>query len=106
MMTGNVQLRKQMNEMLGNWQHSMQAASRQDVDEIMLSIRHLEQRLVDGLERVSSQLEALSARISRPSRREGDVRRRRSGARANGGSEQNGQHEEVRPEKATRFDHE
>jgi septal ring factor EnvC (AmiA/AmiB activator) len=59
----NVQARKQLNEYLGQVQHEFQGVSRQDVDHLMRAMRHVEQRSVDGLERISSQLDDLSQRL-------------------------------------------
>jgi hypothetical protein len=62
-MAGTVQARRQMNEFLGEMQHQFQAASRQDIDEIMLSLRHLEQRMVDAVEKMDARLDDLTARL-------------------------------------------
>ena len=59
-----VQGRKQVNDWLGQMQHEMQAVSRQDLDQLMRAMRHIEQRSVDGLERISDQLDDLAERIN------------------------------------------
>jgi hypothetical protein len=59
----NTQSRKQMSEWLGQWQHQMQGASRQDVDQIMRGLRHLEHRMSDGMERICGMLDDLSDRL-------------------------------------------
>lgn len=59
----NVQARKQFNEFLGQVQHEAQGVSRQDVDHLMRAMRHAEQRSVDGLERISSQLDDITHRL-------------------------------------------
>lgn len=65
-MAGSVQWRKQMNDMMGNMQHQFQGASRQDIDEIMLGLRHLEQRMVDAVEDLSSRLDDLAVKFEPP----------------------------------------
>jgi hypothetical protein len=62
-MAGSVQARKEVNDLLGQMHHEFQGPSRQDIDQLMLTIRRMEQRVVDGVERVSAQLEELSARL-------------------------------------------
>lgn len=62
-LAASVELRKQMNDFLGRVQHELQGASRQDLDQLMLAMRHLEQRLVDGFERLSERLDEISRRL-------------------------------------------
>lgn len=62
-MAGAIQLRRQLNEFLGRVQHEFQGTSRQDVDQLMLALRHLEQRIVDGNEHLLERIEELDARL-------------------------------------------
>ena len=62
-LAAGLRARKQMNDLLGQARHELQGTSRQDVDQIMLTTRHLEQRIVDGFERLSAQLDELGARL-------------------------------------------
>jgi hypothetical protein len=62
--TASVQFRKQWSDFFGQLQHEFQGASRQDVDQLMLSMRHLERRIVEGVEQVSIQLEDLESRMA------------------------------------------
>jgi hypothetical protein len=55
----NVQFRKQMSDFLGQMQHEFQGASRQDIDQLMLSMRHLERRVVEGVEQLTARLDRL-----------------------------------------------
>jgi len=76
-LAGNVQMRKQLSEFLGQLQHEFQGASRQDIDQLMLSLRHLEQRIVDSTERISNQLGEFETRLaelekSRPEKKNED----------------------------------
>ena len=62
-MRASIDMRKQMNDFLGRMHHDMQGASRQDVDQIMLSLRHLEHRIVDTVDRVDERLDAITQRL-------------------------------------------
>ena len=62
-MSANIEFRKQLNDVFGQMQYNLQAASRQDVDQLMSVMRHLEHRVIDGLERVSCRLEEFSGRL-------------------------------------------
>jgi hypothetical protein len=68
-LSASVTARKQLNEFLGQVQHEMQSVSRQDVDQIMLALRHMERRMVDGMERLSEQLDALDRRLEKLERK-------------------------------------
>ena len=83
-LAGSIQARKQLNDSLGQIQHEVQGASRQDVDQLMLSLRHMERRLVDTMERMSDQLDrfqerlqTLERRIARSQPRPGGVSKKR-----------------------------
>lgn len=67
--TASVQFRKQWSDFLGRLQHEFQGASRQDIDQLMLSMRHLERRIVEGVEQVSAQLDDLETRMTSLERR-------------------------------------
>lgn len=58
-LANSIQFRKQLNEWLGQMQHGLQGTSRQDVDELMQVMKHLEQRMSDGFERLTVRLDAL-----------------------------------------------
>jgi hypothetical protein len=64
-LAASIQARKQLNDFLGQVQHEFQGASRHDVDQIMLSMRHMERRFVDAMERLSEQLDRLGERLER-----------------------------------------
>lgn len=59
----NVAARRRMNDTLGQMQDNLQMASRQDVDQLMRAMRHLEHRLIDGIERISCQQEEFNQRL-------------------------------------------
>ncbi len=62
-LAGSIQFRKQLNDLLGQIRHEFQGTSRQDIDQLMLGMRHLEQRVVGGIERVAQRLGELHARL-------------------------------------------
>lgn len=51
-----VTLRKMSNEFLGKVRHELQAPSRDDIDTVMLTVRHMEKRLLDRMEQLSGQI--------------------------------------------------
>lgn len=63
-MAMNIQFRKQISDFLAEVQHEFQGVSRKDVDQLMLSMRHLEQRIVEGVEQVSDQLTEVEQRLA------------------------------------------
>ena len=56
-MENAVAFRKMTNEFMGRMRNEMQAPSRNDVDTIMLSVRHLEQRILARLDELSQQID-------------------------------------------------
>lgn len=58
-----IQFRRQMNQSLGQLQHEFQGTSRQDIDQLMMAMTHLERRLVDNVERAADRVDELGARI-------------------------------------------
>jgi hypothetical protein len=61
-LANSIQFRKQLNEWLGQIQHGFQGTSRQDVDELMQVMKHLDQRMSDGFDRLSARLDTLEKR--------------------------------------------
>jgi len=55
-----VSFRKQTNDFMARMRNEMQAPSREDVDTIMLNVRHIEKRLLDRIEELSAQISALN----------------------------------------------
>jgi len=62
-MAVNIEFRKQLNDFFGQMQYNLQAASRQDVDQLMSTMRHLEHRVVDALERMSCRQDEIGRRL-------------------------------------------
>jgi hypothetical protein len=66
-MENAITFRKMTTDFMARVRNEMQAPSREDVDTIMLNIRHLERRLLDRLDELATQVNALTgARNGRP----------------------------------------
>jgi hypothetical protein len=60
---GAITFRKQINDFLTEMQHNAQGVARQDVDSLMVTMRHIETRVLDAVDRVATRLEEISARL-------------------------------------------
>jgi hypothetical protein len=60
--------RKMTGELLAKARNEMQAPSRDDIDTVMLNIRHMEKRLLDRIEDLSQQVHQLKAAAGNHSR--------------------------------------
>jgi hypothetical protein len=58
-MENAVAFRAMSNDFLGRVRREMQAPAREDIDAVLLNLRHLETRILDRLETLSTQVEAL-----------------------------------------------
>jgi hypothetical protein len=58
-----VTFRKMSNDFLNKARHDTQQTSREDVDAIMLTVRHLETRILDRVEQLAKEVSALNARL-------------------------------------------
>ena len=67
-LSASIQFRKQLNDFLGRIHHEFQGTSRQDVDQLMEVIGHVERRVTDSFERLSSRLDELNSRLERMER--------------------------------------
>jgi len=61
-MEGAIAFRKMSNDFMARVRNEMQSPSRDDVDTIMLTVRHMEKRLLDRLEELSGQVNLLNQR--------------------------------------------
>jgi hypothetical protein len=61
-MDSAINFRKLTNDFMAKVRNEMQAPSRDDIDTILLSVRHMEKRLLDRVEELSAQVEALTQR--------------------------------------------
>jgi hypothetical protein len=67
-MENAITFRKMTNDFMGKVRNEMQAPSRGDIDSIMLTVRHIEKRLLDRMDELSTQIEELKAQAaSQPS---------------------------------------
>ena len=73
-MENAVAFRKMTNDFMGRARHELQAPSRSDVDTVMLTVRHLERRILDRLDELSAQIGARNGQ-STP-KHKGNPRRR------------------------------
>ncbi|SPE60763.1 conserved hypothetical protein [Verrucomicrobia bacterium] len=62
-MENAVTFRKMTNDFLAKVRSEMQAPSREDIDTIVLTLRHLEKRLLDRVEDLAAQVHDLNGRI-------------------------------------------
>lgn len=60
-----MEFRKQLNDFLGQAHYQFQGASRQDMDQIMAALTHIEQRTADSEERLAKRCEELGAQLER-----------------------------------------
>jgi hypothetical protein len=67
--SGSLQYRKQFNDYLADMQHQFQGVSRKDIDQLMLLVQHLEERMVDEVERLGPRLDDLGNRLDKLRRR-------------------------------------
>lgn len=58
-MDSAVGFRKMSNDFLAKARNEMQAPSREDIDSVMLSVRHMEKRILDRVEELSAQVREL-----------------------------------------------
>lgn len=65
-MDASVSLRTQLNEFLTRMHHETQGVARDDVDTIMLTIRHFESRVLDRLEDLERRMDAIAVPAGKP----------------------------------------
>jgi len=58
-----ITFREQMNAMLTQGRHATEGIARQDVDSVLVSVRHLETRILDGLETLTGRVDAVAQRL-------------------------------------------
>lgn len=77
-MENAIAFRKFSNDFLGRLRNELQAPSRTDIDTIMLSVRHIEKRLLDRLDELSAQINAHSNGAGATPRSGNPAKRKRS----------------------------
>jgi hypothetical protein len=65
-MENAIAFRKMTNDFMAKVRNEVQAPSREDIDTIMLSVRHMEKRLLDRVEELSAQVRALNGSTKAP----------------------------------------
>ena len=77
-MDNTIAARKMSNDLMAKLRNEMQAPSRDDIDTVMLTVRHMEKRLLDRMDALSEEVAALNRRLDekapnprRPRRRAG-----------------------------------
>ena len=88
-MDGTTNFRKMSNEWMARVRNELQAPSREDIDTIMLSVRHMEQRLLARLEELSKRIDALNGQsrdsgTKRPARTSAPPQRKNRRSRSPG----------------------
>jgi len=58
-----IAFRKQMNDFLTTMQHNVQGVARQDVDSLMVTMRHVESRALDSMAAITQKLDAILQRL-------------------------------------------
>jgi hypothetical protein len=61
-MDAAINFRKMSNDFMAKVRNEMQAPSRDDIDTVMLTVRHMEKRLLDRIDDLASQIAALNNR--------------------------------------------
>jgi hypothetical protein len=62
-MDSAIAFRKMSNEFLTKARHEAQATAREDVDTVVLAMRHLETRILDRVEKLTQQIDELNQRL-------------------------------------------
>ena len=75
-MENAVSFRKMNNDFMAKVRNEMQAPSREDMDSIMLSVRHMETRILNRVEELSAQVRALKNGASKPAKSHGHASKR------------------------------
>jgi hypothetical protein len=73
-MDNAVTFRKMTNDFMGRVRNEMQVPSRDDIDSVMLSVRHMETRILARLDGLSAEVSALSGRAASPNGRKPSVK--------------------------------
>jgi len=60
-----VTFRKLSNDFMAKVRNEMQAPSREDIDTVMLAVRHMEKRLLDRVDHLAEQLGALNGKFAK-----------------------------------------
>lgn len=78
-MDNAINFRKMSNDFMAKVRNELQGPSREDIDTVMLSVRHMEKRLLDRVEELSTQMAELNQRLGNEGKTNGKTSRRPSG---------------------------
>ena len=73
-MDNAIHFRKMTNDFMAKVRNEMQAASRDDVDQVILSVRHMEKRLLDRIDQLGKEVGAANGGAGKPPRRRKQAR--------------------------------
>jgi len=62
-LAASMESRQQLNRMMTRAQHEFQRPARQDVDNLQLSMQHVERRILDRVEELTAKVEELNRRL-------------------------------------------
>ena len=63
-MDNAINFRKMSNDFMAKVRNEIQAPSRDDIDTVMLTVRHMEKRLLDRVEELAVRIEKLDSRLN------------------------------------------
>jgi hypothetical protein len=64
MMENAITFRKMSNDLLTDARHAIQGTARSDIDDVMKAIHHLEKRVLDNVEQISTRLDGLEQKLN------------------------------------------
>lgn len=86
-MDSAIAFRKQSNDLLTQWRHELQGTASEDVDNLLLAVRHMETRVLESMDQMAGRIEAISARLDRMEEMEKMEERGGDEAHGNGSSD-------------------
>jgi hypothetical protein len=81
-MDNAINFRKMTNDFMGKVRNEMQAASRDDIDHVLLTVRHMEKRLLDRIDQLCADMEQKTKPASRKAQGNGAQKRSRKKTKA------------------------
>lgn len=83
-MDSAIYYRKMTNDLLTRAHHETQDVARQDIDSVLLAVRHLEKRLLDRMEELSARIDEVKAKSQKERSTAPTARQRKPAASSNG----------------------
>jgi hypothetical protein len=94
-MDSAIMFRKMTNDFMTKARHETQDIAREDIDSVMLAVRHMEKRILDRIEDLSARVDKLSEQVNRV-KPNGALKTTSTAAAKPGGTRRTGR---ARPEK-------